>query len=62
MSEKTITNDILYFKPFGEWRDSLQAEIKSNGKTAELLILSVDIALKLKTIEENPNFKEPKEF
>jgi hypothetical protein len=21
-----ITNDILYFKPRGEWRDSLQAE------------------------------------
>jgi hypothetical protein len=40
----------------------LTSRKKSNGKTAELLILSIDKALKLKTIEENPNFKEPKEF
>ncbi|WP_106793863.1 hypothetical protein [Aquimarina sp. Aq78] len=58
-----IKNDTLYFETFGEWRDSLKAEIKYAGmNTIELRILKSGENLNLIHIDENINFEKPKEF
>jgi hypothetical protein len=58
-----IKSDTLYFETFGEWKDSLKAEIKYVGvNRTELHILASDIILDLEPIDENLNLDKPKDF